>query len=153
MKMYYLALIVLLSSCQLSTLDYSCDYISSEITESCVPDEMLVLNSGGGLVVAAIRTANRVTYTHVERRCHSACIMIASAGIDRTACHDARYGFHQASKATGTKLMVEFYYRDSRINAEMIESIIRATPFENAFYIDAYTAKYIGIVDTIVDCE
>lgn len=133
--------------------DPSCSSIRGDITEACEPTEMLVLNSNGGYIKPAITIANRVTYTHVESYCMSACVLIASAGIERTACSDAIYGLHSADTQWGTDLMIEFYEQDERVFLVMIEIFIRNTPFEHTWFLNAFEAKIYGLVDIILDCE
>lgn len=140
-----------LSSCDLFLKE--CSEIYGKIEKECIPTENLNLDSRGGDIDAAIKIANRTTFTHVESYCASACVLIASRGDIRSACHDAVFGLHRGELNIGTDRMETFYEEDERINSRWVNYHMTNTPNDSIFKLSAYTARVVGLIDEVVECE
>ena len=82
-------------------IDYTAIKPFRELVTTAPQLERIVLNSPGGVVVAAEIMAQAVRKrglkTHVTELCTSACTLIFLSGSERTMRTDALIGFHQAS--------------------------------------------------------
>ena len=130
-----------------------CDKTITDIQEMCMPRVNQNLDSGGGLVLAALEISKHTIYTHVENECSSACVMIAASGTKRSACSDARFGLHQATASSGTQRMKEFYSSDPRIDSKLVNHYIDNTPNNRMRYYTAHRALTLGLIDEVLDCD
>ncbi len=116
-----------------------------EFLDSAPGLERIVLNSPGGIVVAAELMAQSVRKrglkTHVAELCTSACTLIFLSGTQRTMDAEALIGFHQASMRgfgdTGawrqTKAfdsMLAKFYLKTGLSQAFVDRIL-ATPFDD----------------------
>lgn len=130
-----------------------CDRIDGYIAEVCYPSDNLSLNSQGGKITVAIEISNMVYDTHIDGNCSSACVMIASSGVNRSVCHDSWIGLHQGTNDMATKAVLDFFYRDERVDFDEVKRRIDSTPNYSMNLIPADTAKRIGLVDEILYCD
>ena len=148
-----IAIITLLSGCYHEFEICSEFHGRIDETTECIPDTNFTITSGGGRINTAIKMANMTTYTHVERYCASSCVLISSRGDERSACHDVRYGFHQATGPYGTSQVILFFLEDDRVDHAAVTAMVTSTPNDDVYYIDAYMAQSFGLVDEVVDCS
>ena len=144
----FLALLIL-SGCDVPM----CSEINGLIHKKCIPTENLNINSKGGYYDETIFIASRVQDVHVIKECHSACVMIVSRGNNRSACHDAIFGLHRASTREGNEKQKQFYREDSRVDAVNVNYLIDRKKPSEMYTFGPYTAKYLGLIDEILQCD
>ncbi len=126
-------------------IDFSAIKPFREFVDGTPNLERIVLNSPGGIVVAAELMAQSVRKrglkTHVAELCTSACTLIFLSGTQRTMDAEALIGFHQAStRGFGdagadrqTKAfdgMLAKFYAKAGLSKSFIDRIL-ATPFDD----------------------
>lgn len=120
-------------------------------------DSDLTIESAGGRINEAIMIAYQVrshqSTIETTELCMSACILILSAGGERSMCDNQWLGFHQSNTELGTKTVLKYFKSDPRFNYAMIEHVIINSSWEQMHYVTANWAKHAGLVDTIKDCS
>ena len=126
---------------------------------------LLVLNSNGGSIEAAMLMANTVRERElivlVAGECSSACVLVALASPHLAALPSARFGFHQGSVFGNSRSGIAEFWAQSATDLLMSElrrggipesilAVAEKTPPQQMHYVSAQRMHELGVVNAVM---